>query len=110
MKQTHIPHKPQRGVKSDKKGVLKRTKCGKAKKQKVWEYMRRNKVFRVGDLMIVFDMKKNYTNWILWFFKKEGLLKQVYSGKKFEDSVWKVIKDIGVVSPITIIEKNRRKR
>jgi hypothetical protein len=81
----------------------------KNKKQKIWEYMRRNKLFRVGDMMIVFDLKKSYANWILWFFKKEGLLQQVFSGKRFEDSVWKVIKDIGITSPNTTI-KNKKRR
>ena len=42
----------------------------KNKKQKIWEYMRRNKLFRVGDMMIVFDLKKSYATGYFGSLKK----------------------------------------
>ena len=102
-----LPILPPSDAKAHIIGKVKKAKSGKKvnKKQKVWEFMRRNRTFRVGDMMAIFDMKRSYAKWILWFFKKQGLIIQLFSGKRFEDSVYKVVRDIGVKSPNTIIKR-----
>ena len=71
----------------------------KSTKQKVWEYIRRNKSFSVWDLLVVFEAKLSYIKWLLWFFADKKAIKLSQNSKKFQDRIYQLNKDLGIKAP-----------
>ncbi len=71
-----------------------------SKKQQVWEYMRRNRLFRFGDVMTIVEISQNSLYPIVWILLYIGYLK--LEGEKERcmiDRRYRLVKDTGVVSP-----------
>jgi len=83
----------------------------KSKKQFFWEFMRRHKKFRVGDAMIALDLSKRYVKQMLWQLEGAGYVKIVSDPGRFEDRIYLLVKDTGILSPVLIngkvMDKNR---
>ncbi len=87
---TQLPQLPLNGAKVHKEGVCKKRKCGKrvSKRDKIISFMKRNRVFRVGDLIIIFDISEAYAKWLMWDFKRLGLVELKSSNKKFTERIY----------------------
>ncbi len=68
-------------------------------KQKIWEYIRRNKYFRVGDLVAIFELKQSYAKWLIWFFTRAGAIELMQKDKNFNNRLYRLKNDIGVKAP-----------
>jgi len=68
-------------------------------KQKIWEFIRRNKYFRVGDLIAIFEIKPSYAKWLIWFFTKAGVIELIHKDKKYTNRLYRLKKDIGIKAP-----------
>lgn len=71
----------------------------KGKRQKIWEYMRRNRVFEIHDLVKVFEVK---TPALRAYIK--GLLDAKYirelNKERFLHQQFVLVDDIGLVAPM----------
>lgn len=71
----------------------------KGDRQKVWEFMRRNKIFSVQDIMIIFGIKENtlrvYIKQLTFF----GYLQKVNTKGSFLNQSYRLIKNSGVLAP-----------
>jgi len=77
---------PQKLLKVHKQGVYEKKLCGKRSlKERVLSFAKRNRVFRAGDLLLIFDMKVSYAKWLIWKFKKDGVIVLRENSKRFED-------------------------
>jgi hypothetical protein len=78
---------PQREAKALNMGFCKKQKSGKRRsmRSRVLSYIKRNRVFRVGDLEIIFELKISYLKWLIWSFSKEGLIVLKANSKRFEE-------------------------
>ena len=81
---THVPQRPQSNTTPDHKGKNRGRACGTTRtryrgkvsdKQKIWEYIRRQSSFRVGDMMIVFAVKEDYARRILAWLERMGYIR-----------------------------------
>jgi len=72
------------------------------KKQKVWEYMRRNRIFRVEDLMLVQELSWRFLKPLLWHLNEAGYLKLLEAPKDHEKRLYKMVKNTGLKSPAVI--------
>jgi len=71
-------------------------------KQKVWQYIRRNRTFRVGDLMVVLDLKKQFLKPLFWHLREAGYLKLIEEPKEYRDRIYRLVRDTGIKSPSII--------
>lgn len=70
--------------------------------QKVWDYIRRNPVFRAGDILMVIDLNRDYLSSYLVKLAKAQFLRQEprkVSGKNIEDNEYALIRNTGVQAP-----------
>lgn len=79
-----------------------RYKRRSSKKQKAWEYMRRNKPFRAGDMMMILDLEKPFTKQLLWHLEKAGYVRLENDPEEYRDRAYTLMKDTGVKSPSII--------
>lgn len=88
----HIKHTQhiQQSFKPGKKAPL---------KQKIWEFIRRNKIFRVGDIIAIYELKPSYAKWLVWFFTKAGVIELAQKDKKYTNRLYRLKKDIGTKAP-----------
>jgi len=83
---THRTQLPQKEAKALKLEHCKKRLCGRGSlREKVLKFIRRNRVFRAGDLVLVFDMKISYAKWLIWDLKKRGVITLRGNAKRFED-------------------------
>jgi len=78
--------------------VFKRVR--RSKKQQIWEFMRRNRQFRVGDLMMILELKPQFLMNIIHSFELCGYLKLVSGSELFRDRIFLLKNDTGIRSPI----------
>ncbi len=74
----------------------------KTKRQRAWEYMRRNRVFRVGDVLLVLEMSENSLQMLLRQLVQAKYIKMVEHKRAFIDKKYKLVKNTGVVCPAMI--------
>jgi hypothetical protein len=68
-------------------------------KQKVWEFVRRHRTFRVGEMMMIFDLKKGYAQWFLWWLKRMEYIRPIHNEGRLEDHVYQRVKEMPAVAP-----------
>lgn len=73
-----------------------------SQKEGVWRYMRRNRTFRVGDLLIVSSLAVDTLKPLLWHLHKSGYLELRNNEGKYTDRVYTLIKNTGIRSPAVI--------
>jgi len=78
-------------------------------KQKVWEFVRRHRTFRVGEMMMIFDLKKSYVQWFLWWLKRMEYIRPIHNEGRLEDHVYQRVKEMPAVAPSSATgDKDRR--
>jgi transcription initiation factor IIE alpha subunit len=70
--------------------------------QKVWNYIRRNRVFRFGDVMMVVGVRHEYLRNLLWHLEGAGYIKCEDTLKTNTNSIFRVVRMSGAKSPSII--------
>jgi hypothetical protein len=82
------------------------------KTKKIWDYMRRNRVFCVADVLILFDARESYLREVLMPMQKCGYLVVCRDGVKFREREYRLVRDTGVHPPTAraggLYDKNLR--
>ena len=79
---------------------INRYKKKQTQKEKVWKYIRRNKLFRVGDVMTVLSLTQSYIKPVLWHLEMAGYIRlEEMKSKEYRDREYTMIKDTGVICP-----------
>ncbi len=73
-----------------------------SRKQKVWQFMRRNRAFRVGDLMVILEVKREFLKPLFWHLEEAGYLKLLQNDKDYKERIYQLVQDTGVKSPSII--------
>jgi DeoR/GlpR family transcriptional regulator of sugar metabolism len=72
----------------------------KAKMQaKAWNYMRRNRRFRIGDIMVITDISKSTLRRLLRKLIDNGQLTVAFPSRIFKDREYLLLNDTGVRCP-----------
>jgi len=70
--------------------------------KKVWDYMRRNRTFRFGDVMMITGVTHNYLKAIIWHLTRVGYVEMVEKTKPYSQTQFTLIKSTGAKSPSII--------
>jgi len=73
----------------------------KSSKDKVWEYIRRNRVFCIKELMLVIKIDKTYLKSFIWILEATGYLKVAYWEAEFKNRCYTLIRNSGPITPKT---------
>ncbi len=68
-------------------------------KQKIWNYMRRNKRFRVGDIMMILEVRAGTIRPLMWALKSAQYIRLENEAQEYKDRIYTFIKDTGIKSP-----------
>lgn len=71
-------------------------------KQKVWDYIRRKGTFRVGDMMMVLDVDKEFLMPIFRALELAGYIELDTGSETFADRFYRLMKNTGRRSPIIL--------
>lgn len=66
---------------------------------KVWQYMRWNRTFRYGDVLIVTGVSHSYLKNIIWHLKNIGYIKEHKRKKPYSATEFTLVKMTGIKSP-----------
>ncbi|CUV65204.1 hypothetical protein BN3087_220021 [Sulfurovum sp. enrichment culture clone C5] len=77
----------------------KRSKKPSSAQHKAWQFMRRNRVFRCGDVMMVVDIKENNFRYFVKNLESGGYIKKMNKEKTFKNKTYILLKDTGLYSP-----------
>ena len=79
---------------------------GKSKKktnrQKAWDYMRRNRTFRVGDLLVVLEISEGSLKSLVRQLSQAKYIVKSNRVQSFRDKEFRLVKNTGVVCPSVI--------
>jgi len=67
--------------------------------QKVWNYMRRNRTFRIIDVMIITGISYETLKNIIWNLRAVGYIKDIERVKPYRNSILTLIKNTGAKAP-----------
>ena len=76
-----------------------RFKVKKSTKQNAWNYMKRHRKFRVGDMALSIDASLSTVKSFLWFLQQIGYAKKIKIGKSQSDCLYVLLKHTGSQSP-----------
>ncbi|MDD3467874.1 MAG: hypothetical protein PHE67_12060 [Campylobacterales bacterium] len=68
-------------------------------RQKIWNYMRRNPVFRVGDIMLALDLEQKSLKQMFWYLTETGYIRLDTNGETYEDRTYTLMKNTGIKVP-----------
>ena len=112
---THVPHRPQSSPKPDSKGKNRGHSCGTMRtryrgkvsdKQKIWEYIRRQGSFRVGDMLMIFSIKEDYARRILSWLERTGYIRLEVEAVALRHRIYRRVAKMPAIAPtITQAEK-----
>lgn len=68
-------------------------------RQKMWNYLRRNRNFRFGDVMIICDIGFLYLKHVLKSLERSGYVKIVEKTKPYSNRRYTLVKNTGALAP-----------
>ncbi len=81
----------------------------KSNKQYIWEYMRRNRIVKVEDILTIFDLKRDSLRIFFNQLERAGYIKvRKINGKtpfRFEDRAYVLVKNSGILVPRYVKKK-----
>ena len=80
--------------------MLRRQKEGK--KQLVWSYMRRTKIFCTKDLLTIFEIDLSYLKTFLYHLEKAGYIATEDKDKNIKYRCYRLLEDTGPIAPKTV--------
>lgn len=91
--------------------MLKNKKVRRSKRQSAWEFMRRNRYFRVGDVMMITQMGKQNMRVFIGQLTKEKILRgESKISLPFTEKFFRLIDDRGVACPVASPSKYIKRR
>lgn len=80
--------------------ALKKNRPRRSTKQKVWDFMRRNRAFRAGNVMMVLDVSRDFLMPIFRALELVGYIElEMTTTDAFKDRHYKLVKNTGIRSP-----------
>jgi len=79
----------------------------KGNRQKAWQYMRRNPMFAIKDILLVLGMSEKSLMMLVRQLVNDGYLRQMGGSHVFKERTYKLIKNTGVICP-RWIEKQKK--
>ncbi|MCF6207611.1 MAG: hypothetical protein L3J47_12100 [Sulfurovum sp.] len=87
---------------------MRRNRRRKSSRQRAWEYMRRNRIFAVNDVLLILeDMSERSFKRFLQQLSRAGYVKQISGGHAFRSRVYKLLRNTGVIAPRWIDKQSR---
>jgi len=77
----------------------KRSKARNGKIQALWEYIRRNKMFRLGDALMITGLTAQTLNNYLWYLNNTGYIRLITKPKPINDRHYVLVKNTGLHAP-----------
>ncbi len=74
-------------------------------RQKVWNYIRRNPIFRVGDIMITLEVKQGFLKQMFWYLSEAGYIRIDDDKVEYTDRVYTLMKNTGIKVPSMVGDK-----
>lgn len=74
----------------------------RSKKQQIWAFMRRNRQFRAGDMMMILDVTQDFLMPIFRALELCDYLHLEAGTEHFNDRMYRLNKDTGVRSPVIL--------
>lgn len=71
-------------------------------KQNIWNYMRRNMRFRVGDIMMILEVRYGTIKPIMWALENAQYIRLDSDNGEYKDRIYTFIKNTGIKSPSII--------
>lgn len=71
-----------------------------SKRQTIWNYIRRNRTFRVGDVMMICEVNYNYMQKFLRFLLKANYIRHDNKHKPYSDRRYTLLKNTGAIAPL----------
>lgn len=71
-----------------------------SKRQSIWNYIRRNRQFRVGDVMIICEVNYDYMQKFLRFLQNAGYIRHENKALPYSDRRYTLLKNTGVKAPL----------
>jgi len=68
-------------------------------RQAVWNYMRRNRSFRVGDILLICEISKEYLQNFISSLKRAGYLRHENKSKPYSNRRYTLLKNTGKIAP-----------
>lgn len=79
---------------------MQQNKRRKGKRQKIWEYMRRNRAFEIHDIIKLFEVNLPALRAYIKGLLREKYIKRIEKRERFLNQRFVLIKDIGLFAPI----------
>ncbi len=79
----------------------------KTTRQQIWEYMRRNKIFEIGDILLIFEVGDDVLRAYIRQLLGGGYLQCITSKRTFEKKAYRLIKNTGALAPIWIAKEKK---
>lgn len=76
------------------------TKKKQKKRQQIWNYIRRNRHFRVGDVMMICEVNYDYMQKFLRFLQNAGYIRLETKSHPYSDRRYTLLKNTGVKAPL----------
>lgn len=67
--------------------------------QKVWNYMRRNRNFRITDVLIITGISYSALKNIIWSLRNVGYIKEIKRVVPYQNSILSLAKNTGALAP-----------
>lgn len=71
-----------------------------SKKQLAWGYMRRNRTFHVGDLLMIIPMSNTMIRRVISGLVNQNLLRKENKSREMKERIYTLIEDRGAKCPI----------
>jgi len=85
----------------------------KSNRQKSWEYMRRNRLFRAGNILMILEVSESGLKTLIRELLQAGYIKKVKMKQSFADKTYRLVRDTGVICPSRVsgglFDKNIKK-
>jgi len=79
----------------------------KGNRQKAWQYMRRNPIFSVKDILILIEMSEKSLMLLVRQLVDAKYLKQIRVAKAFNERTYKLVKNTGIVCPSWVVKQEK---
>ncbi len=84
---------------------MEQNKRRKGKRQRIWEYMRRNRAFEISDIMKIFEVKLPALRAYIKGLLSEKYIKRIERREKFLNQRFVLINDIGLFAPVVGVKQ-----
>lgn len=89
-----------------RKRIVKPTFAGRRSiKQRVWDFMRRNRKFKLDDIVAILDLKKETVKVMIYAYEAAGMIRRGNKAWALKDTLFVFVEDIKIVTAPIITPK-----